>query len=160
MFTPMTPRSAREISRWTYPAPYDLYSFDGSAEVLEELLNGDYYQSLAGGRLTGYACFGPSARIPTAEPETYGGDALDVGLGLSPGLCGQGRGLPFLTGALAFASEAFRPSQFRLAVAAFNRRAIRVYERAGFREQARVHHARSGAEFLLMLCPGTTPPAR
>jgi RimJ/RimL family protein N-acetyltransferase len=35
---------------------------------------------------------------------------------------------------LRFGSAAFASSRFRLLIAAFNQRAIRVYERAGFRQ--------------------------
>jgi [ribosomal protein S18]-alanine N-acetyltransferase len=41
-------------------------------------------------------------------------------------------GLAYLQAGLAFATQRFTPRRFRLSVATFNERAIRVYERAGF----------------------------
>ena len=58
---------------------------------------------------------------------------LDYGLALRPELTGQGLGLEFFGAGLAFAHERHRPERVRLHVAAFNERARRVYERAGFR---------------------------
>ena len=46
--------------------------------------------------------------------------------------------------ALAFGRERFRLETFRLAVATFNRRAIRVYERAGFAPVREYDHATNG----------------
>ena len=58
---------------------------------------------------------------------------LDYGLGLRPDLTGGGLGLEFFLAGLAFARERYRPRRVFLHVAAFNERARRVYERAGFR---------------------------
>ena len=57
---------------------------------------------------------------------------LDYGLGLRPDLTGCGSGLEFFFAGLAFARDLYRPSRVFLHVAAFNQRACRVYERAGF----------------------------
>ena len=69
------------------------------------------------------------------------GDVLDYGLGLRPDLVGRGLGLDFFRAGLEFARERYRPRLIRLHVAAFNERAIKVYERASFREVGR--HMRS-----------------
>jgi [ribosomal protein S18]-alanine N-acetyltransferase len=55
---------------------------------------------------------------------------------------------------LRFALEVYSPPAFRLTVAAFNRRAIRVYERAGFETVETFGAPTLGAEkeWLLMRC--------
>jgi RimJ/RimL family protein N-acetyltransferase len=65
------------------------------------------------------------------------GDALEVGLGLRPDLTGRGLGLEFLLAGIDFGRRRFGLTRVILNVAAFNERAIKVYERAGFRETGR-----------------------
>ena len=84
---------------------------------------------------------------------------LEIGLGLRPDLTGKGLGLDFVRAGLAFAGELFAPARFRLAVATFNRRAIRVYERAGFRPVRTFANPTNGGvyEFLEMARPADGP---
>ena len=65
------------------------------------------------------------------------GDALEIGLGLRPDLTGRGLGLGFLLAGIDFGRRRFGLSRLILNVAAFNERAIKVYEEAGFRETGR-----------------------
>lgn len=132
---PITETDARAIARWGYEEPYSIY--DGDLGNTAELLNPDHrYHAVVDGRgvLIGYFCFGPDARIPAGgklglyEDE----DILDVGLGLKPDLTGRGLGEEFMRAGLDFAEAAYAPRAFRMTVAAFNRRAILVYERLGF----------------------------
>jgi ribosomal-protein-alanine N-acetyltransferase len=60
-----------------------------------------------------------------------------------------------LLAGLEFARERYAPARFRLAVAAFNQRAIRVYERAGFHRGELYMHRTNGGEhpFLRMERP-------
>jgi [ribosomal protein S18]-alanine N-acetyltransferase len=126
---------AHIISTWTYPRPYDLYSMDGSEACISELLNGDYFYAEDDvGRLAGFVCVGNSARVPGGyEAGIYCNlDALDIGLGLHPELTGQGLGSDFLRLALQFVNGRLGSTEFQLVVAAFNERAIKAYEKAGF----------------------------
>jgi RimJ/RimL family protein N-acetyltransferase len=72
-------------------------------------------------------------------------DALEYGLGLRPDLTGRGLGLEFFRAGLEFGRERYLPGRVRLFVAAFNERAIKVYERAGFGETGR--HMRTFARW-------------
>ena len=64
----------------------------------------------------------------------------------------QTAGAAFVRAVLAFGAATFAPDRFRLTVASFNERAIRVYERAGFRAVAAFPfaHAVTGRAFLIM----------
>jgi RimJ/RimL family protein N-acetyltransferase len=111
-----------EMATWRYEPPYDFY--DGDAEPV---LNPErFYEALdEDGSLVGNFYFEQK------------GDALEVGLGLRPGLTGRGLGLEFLLAGIEFGRRRFGLSRVILNVAAFNERAIKVYERAGFRETGR-----------------------
>jgi [ribosomal protein S18]-alanine N-acetyltransferase len=152
---PITPDDARAISRWRYPGLYSVY--DGDPTSVDSLLEPRFlYHSVYDEReeLSGYFCFGEDARVSAGrrlwvyEREL----ALDVGLGMRPDLTGRGLGEEFVCAGLRFAKENYSPPAFRLTVATFNHRAIRVYERAGFEmvETFGVPTPDGGREWLLM----------
>jgi RimJ/RimL family protein N-acetyltransferase len=111
-----------EIGRWRYDPPYDFYNGDA-----DPVLNPERFYEAFGedGELVGFYYFEEK------------GDALEIGLGLRPELTGRGLGLEFFLAGLEFGRERFRPERMILNVAAFNERAIKVYERVGFRETGR-----------------------
>ena len=76
--------------------------------------------------------YGLDAQIPTVEEHVYGPGYLDIGLGLRPALCGQGLGAGLCRMGLEFGRQRFGAERFRLSVAAFNKRAVKVYLRCGF----------------------------
>lgn len=152
---PITRGDAQAISRWRYDEPYSIY--DGDPTSVDSLLEPRfYYYSVHDerGALAGYFCFGEDARVSAGrrlgiydrEP------ALDVGLGMRPDLAGRGLGEAFVRAGLSFARETFSPPAFRMTVATFNRRAIRVYERVGFEkvETFGATNQNGGREWLLM----------
>lgn len=149
----ITRPDAQEISDWRYPGPYS--SYDGNPSSVPGLLNARYnYHAVFDNaeNLVGYFCFGADATIPEGRKRgLYSDDALDVGLGMRPDLTGRGRGLEFVRAGLRFAGEKFSPPAFRLTVAAFNRRAVAVYERAGF--DLVQEFGDRGPEWLLMRRP-------
>lgn len=125
---------AVEISHWTYPSPYEIYSMDGSEDTVHELLGEHYYSALnEQNELVRYLCFGDGARVPGGYRAGIYEDhsTLDIGLGLRPDLTGQGYGILLVRKAISF-SENYAPTTLQLVVASFNERAIRVYEEAGF----------------------------
>ena len=154
---PITPSDARAISRWRYDEPYAIY--DGDPNSVDALLQPHFsYHSVYDehGDLTGYFCFGEDAQVAVGKQlGVYQVEpALDVGLGMRPDLTGRGLGEEFVHAGLGFAREVYSPPAFRLTVAAFNHRAIRVYERAGFETVETFGAPTLGAEreWLLMRC--------
>jgi RimJ/RimL family protein N-acetyltransferase len=127
---PASPEVLAELGRWAYEPPYDFY--DGRHEPVRDPER--YFAALdEDGALVGHYYF---------EKQ---GDVLVYGLGLRPDLTGKGLGLDFFRAGLEFGRERFRPQRIVLAVAAFNERAIKVYERAGFEVTGR--HVRTFPEF-------------
>jgi [ribosomal protein S18]-alanine N-acetyltransferase len=140
-FRPMAQTDAEAVAGWRYPEPFSFYDWSSDEEDLAELLHadrrGDAYFAVEDeqGELVGYFSFKPDGRT------------LVVGLGLRPDLTGRGLGGAFLAAGLDYAREQFPSDAFSLAVATFNERAIKVYERAGF-ERARVYmHETNGGEW-------------
>jgi RimJ/RimL family protein N-acetyltransferase len=139
MFHTITPESAQALAAWRYPAPYDTYNIGDEAAALSEVLDSRSPWFVAFDGMSapmGYCCFGTAAEVGwEGEPRlwTLDDSTLSVGLGLRPDLTGRHLGLPFFEEVLTFAIERFSPTTFRLFVLPFNQRAIRVYERAGFR---------------------------
>jgi [ribosomal protein S18]-alanine N-acetyltransferase len=137
------------ISEWHYPPPYSFYDWDADHDDAALLLDAKSRQ----GRFF-------SARDENGELVGYfefqvRDEDLTIGLGLRPDLTGLGMGADFVEAGLAFARERFRPSRFRLTVASFNERAIKVYERAGFVTTRAFDHETSGGvyRFLEMTRP-------
>lgn len=152
MIDKMTKEEAILISRWTYEGIYSLYSFIQDEETIQELMNGDYYSCRnENSSLLGYFCFQSSARIPTLEEDAYALEALDMGLGMQPSECDQGKGRDFMMRGLKFAGILFGARRFRLTVACFNERAIHLYKQLGFKIQKEVTHAKSQQKFYIML---------
>ncbi len=126
----MTAEDFAQWATWRYEPPYAFY--DSEAEPVK---NPERYFAARDddGALAGFYYFEQK------------GDVLEYGLGLRPDLTGRGLGLDFFRAGLEFGRERYRPSLVRLYVAAFNQRAIKVYERAGFRETGR--HVRTFARW-------------
>jgi ribosomal-protein-alanine N-acetyltransferase len=122
----MLQEHAEEIATWRYEPPYSFYDTDADADDLALLLD-------AGAREGRYfSAFSEDHELVGFFEFKRDGDGVILGLGLRPDLTGRGLGSGFVEAGMAFARERFAPSHFGLSVAVFNKRAIRVYERAGF----------------------------
>jgi ribosomal-protein-alanine N-acetyltransferase len=141
-FRLMSQADAEAIARWHYPDPFSFYDWtsdpDDLAELLDPTARGDDYVSVENeaGSLIGYFHY--------KRPH---GARLEIGLGLHPEWTGQGLGKSFLEAGLKYARRRFAPKEFTLSVASFNRRAITVYERAGFARVRVFTHWTNGGEW-------------
>jgi ribosomal-protein-alanine N-acetyltransferase len=145
-FRKMSDEEAQEIAGWRYAPPYDFYDSVSDPDDLAELLDphrrgNDYFSAFdEQGALVGFFEFKRNGKV------------VEVGLGLRPDLTGKGLGRSFLLAGLAFARRSFSPDIFRLSVATFNERAIKVYEDVGFVPGRTYPHETNGGvyEFLAM----------
>ncbi len=140
---------ADAIAAWQYEPPYSFYDWTADADDLALLLDAETRD----GRFFAFADE-TDALVGFFEFRLDGTDVV-VGLGLRPDLTGRGLGRQFVDAGLAFARERFAPAGFRLSVATFNKRAIRVYERCGFQPGRTYDHATNGGvhPFLEMSRP-------
>lgn len=138
---PITEAQARLVGNWHYEPPYDIYDIESLDE--DELAyflapeNAFHVITDEAGNLLAFCSFGPDGQVPGGD---YKAEALDIGLGVRPDLTGQGRGAWFVQTVLDFAARTFAPAMFRVTIAEFNKRAMRVWAKAGFEP---VHHFKS-----------------
>jgi RimJ/RimL family protein N-acetyltransferase len=119
-----------EVETWHYEPPWDFYDLASDPEdaaAMRDPARDEHRR----------AVLGESDLLEAYWYFDWHGDVVEVGIGLRPDLTGRGRGEAFLSAQLAYAAEHWRPATFRLFVAAWNERAIRLYRRLGFRETAR-----------------------
>jgi RimJ/RimL family protein N-acetyltransferase len=151
-FHEMDEEHARAILEWRYESPYAFYN--ASAEDLEKDLavllnpsNAFYYVCDERGELVANCCFGPEARVPGGD---YSGEALDIGGGMRPDLTGLGMGSTLLEAILNFARSTFGTRVFRETIAAWNHRALKMSEKAGFHPVQRFVKE-DGTSFIVLL---------
>lgn len=125
----LTAADLDDISTWAYDGAWSVYDSGGGRldpamgywAVVEGTGDGE--------RLVGFACLGEDARVPGLA-EVPG--VLDVGVGMKPGLVGQGRGVEFATTVLDFAASR-GARRLRAVVQEWNERSLRLVARLGFR---------------------------
>ena len=122
---PLTKEIVAKISGWEYEAPYEAYSFKGHHDeyLLDETIWGvEQFCLVCDGNILGQvAC-------------QYEGDDLWVGWSMAPELTGQENGANFVGRCV---QEIRRVKGYTgrilLRVSARNKRAIKAYQKAGFR---------------------------
>ncbi|MFI5104614.1 MAG: GNAT family N-acetyltransferase [Terriglobales bacterium] len=151
-FRPFLEQDALTAASWRHPEPYSGYDLDPwEPEVLTSLLRPDYsyHAILRGEEMVGYFCVGADARVPGWA---YDDTALDFGMGLRPDLTGQGKGAEYLQEVIAFIAQKWPQRAWRVTVAGWNQRAIRVCLRAGFRTAATFSSTRpEQGEYLVLV---------
>jgi [ribosomal protein S18]-alanine N-acetyltransferase len=153
---PMTSADAHAIVGWHYPGEYSFYDADADPADLAELLDPAQWGTryFAADEL-------PQHELAGFLVLTLTGSVAVIGLGLRPDLTGHGLGESFVRACMRFATDARGAQSYALTVAAFNRRAVTVYERAGFREVERFQHFTNGAQhpFIRMIRTTVEPPS-
>jgi RimJ/RimL family protein N-acetyltransferase len=150
----LTRDHALAILDWRYPHPYDFYDppEDGPreqfiVEFLKPTLN--FHAVLdTDDTFLGFCSFGLDGQVPGGD---YADDALDIGLGMRPELTGQGHGARFVQSILSYAKASIAPNCFRMTVANFNHRAMRLYKQLGFQELAGFDDIRFGLPYTILI---------
>ena len=148
---PMTREFAADIVTWRYPAPYDCYDMTSVSAAFLVSQEGGFCALVDGGDLIGFRSFGDDGRVPGGS---YDASALDTGGGLRPDLTGKGLGREAIGTGLAFGRREFAPAAFRVTVASFNERALRVVRSLGFVSSGSFNALTDGRSYELLVRQG------
>jgi ribosomal-protein-alanine N-acetyltransferase len=125
----MTENQGQAICGWRYAPPYDIYNWPSWQELTERQeefadpsLRVKQYAALIDdqGELCGFAQYFPLVGVTR------------IGLGMRPDLCGKGNGSSFVKAIVEEARRRKPDDEIDLEVLAWNERARKSYERAGF----------------------------
>lgn len=153
VFKPLDEASVHLITGWRYEPPYDVYNLPHPPDAADlqyflDPKNAFYCITDDTDEVLAFCSFGPDGQVPGGD---YSSPALDIGLGIRPDLTGQGRGSTFVKAALDFARRTFTLPMFRVTVAEFNQRALRVWEKAGFRRVQTFRRMGNKQNFIVLV---------
>jgi ribosomal-protein-alanine N-acetyltransferase len=151
LYRPMRTSDALAASRWRYPAEYAIYNL-GLTPLLFSAL---FHSTLRVAGIHPLAVDAPNDRLISVFSLTQREGDVEIGVGMRPDLMGHGLGLPVMLQGMDYARQRLRVKTFSLDVATFNKRAITVYERAGF-QPGPTHPFYAGGqryESMRMTCP-------
>lgn len=133
--SPLTETDARNICRWHYPPPYNVYDYPDwelmcqkGFDLTDAQKRDEEY--IAFRYMNGLVAFG---RIFSTERYVL------LGIGLRPDFCGKGLGKAVMLHLIALAAQRFPHLIPALEVRTFNQRAIRCYEACGFKRIKRYY---------------------
>lgn len=134
----MTEQDARDVCSWRYPAPFDVYNTENTAESRASFLDGLHYavSDAENGPILAFFALGPAAALPLSELQNIYADEsyTDLALGLRPDLRGRGYGSAVFDLVMETAAELFPEDGWRVTVACDNEPALRIYRARGFTE--------------------------
>jgi len=144
---------ARVFVNWEYEPPYDVYNCppDEIGDAVQyniDPANYVYAMLDQNGELIGYCSYGKDAQVPGGD---YSKEALDIGLMIKPELTGHGMGVAFVGEVIRNGIEKYAPEKMRVTIAAFNKRAMRVWEKNGFQQTQSFIREGDGMEFIVMM---------
>lgn len=134
---------------WHYEGEYSFYDMENDQEDYDEIMSQElrsdhYYQVLDGdNKLVAFFCL---------EPDDQDSMKAEIGLGLAPSLTGHGLGKEFIKVIEDYVKQNFAFKIYILSVAEFNKRAIKVYQKAGYQETGSENvHTNGGIyKFIIM----------
>lgn len=146
----MTAAYSSEIVTWRYPPPYDCYDMTSTDPAVLAAPESGFFALTDASRLIGFRSFGNDGQVPGGA---YDDSALDTGGGLRPDLTGKGLGREAIQTGLAFGRVRFSPPAFRVTVASFNQRALRVIQALGFLQVASFDAVMTGVSYVVLVRP-------
>ncbi|MFC7060857.1 GNAT family N-acetyltransferase [Halobacillus seohaensis] len=143
-FQPMSQEEAKQVVSWQYQGEYSFYDMKADLEDYEKFIHPNTRNPHT------YSAYEDGEFIGIFTAQIVGERTIDIGLGMRPDLTGRGMGQRFIEKGLKYVGEQIPFSEVTLAVASFNKRAIKVYERIGFETVHTFYQKTNGGEFLFV----------
>lgn len=145
--------SAYVILNWQYESPYDIYNLaspdpESTLQYLLDPQNAFYSIYGQNGELEAFCSFSLDGQVNGGD---YSTPALDIGLGVRSDLTGRGLGIQYVNAVIDFAIRTYSPERLRVTIADFNRRAQRVWEKAGFQVVQKFRGGWTNMDFVVMM---------
>lgn len=129
-FISMTSEYAEDIAyKWKYSGKYSFYNFSKDKEELYKFLEPSSWNNM-------FAVIDDkSSELIGFTSYLFENKLMWIGLGLKPKYTGKGYGEAFVKASITFGLEYYNydESKILLSVAQFNKRAIKTYEKVGFK---------------------------
>ena len=152
VYRPAEKKHARIFVNWQYKPPYHVYNcppeeIGDAVQYNIDPANNVYAMLDQNAELIGYCSYGKDAQVPGGD---YSEEALDIGLMIKPELTGQGLGTAFVEEVIRNGVSTYETKKLRVTIAAFNKRAMRVWEKNGFQQTQKFSRENDGMEFVIM----------
>ena len=135
----MTDEEKQIVCSWKYEGEYELYNLPSYQEMKEKrwgFMNPksekNYYSFYDGELLVGFV------NILEEETEVF------IGIGANPTICGKGYGQQMLKDAYHLSKKLYPDKSLYLEVRDWNKRAIRCYQKAGFKVDGEPYELTTG----------------
>lgn len=144
---------ATEMLGWRYADDYAMYNILISADELSTEIASvldpanHFYGIYHDETFIGHCVFYAEAQVMGGD---YTEEAIDIGVGMRPDWTGKGKGTRIIQAVLDFAQKNYPSETYRATIAAWNIRAQKATQRAGFQKVAKFTHPKTGMKFVIL----------
>ena len=125
----MNEQYAKEICAWKYDGDYAIYNLPSYEEALDK-----GYGMTKKENQDNYICYIYKEKVVAyVNMKEMPDNKIFMGIGLRPDYCGQGKGKYFLEDSIKEIQKRYPGYLIYLEVRSFNQRAIRAYQKVGFK---------------------------
>ena len=139
----MNKKYAEEIAyKWKYKGVYSFYDITSDEDDLKEFLDPNEWEN-------SFVVLNQSEQLIGFYSYYFKKDIMWIGFGLKPELTGKGYGADFVKSGIDFGLKNYDYDQdyLMLAVAKFNQRAVKVYQKLGFKILEEYLQKTNGGEY-------------
>ena len=143
-FVSMNKEYAHDIAyNWKYNDIYSFYDITADEDDLEEFLNEESWKDHY------FVALNEKSELVGFYSFSFENEIMWIGFGLKPEPTGRKLGADFVIAGINFGVKKFNYEKdyIMLAVASFNKRAIRMYENIGFQAMEKYMQKTNGGEF-------------